>query len=138
MNKAKLIDLTVPSFFLFFSIWIIATAGAMGEEEKTFPLMIGCFQLTVALCQLWKDLLKTDHSERFSNSNTFKVIEALVVMALYVFLIEKIGYFLDTVLIVTYIALTLGYRHWKSVFLISFSITAATFIVFKVLLKVPR
>ena len=79
----------MPVFFVIFSIWIIVTAYQMGSEEGTFPLMVGGFQLIVALFQLYFDLTKSEHVNKFKNSNVWKVIEAVAVMSLYVFLLRS-------------------------------------------------
>ena len=127
----------MPVFFVIFSIWIIVTAYQMGSAEGTFPLMVGGFQLIVALFQLYFDLTKSEHVNKFKNSNVWKVIEAVAVMSLYVFMLKKIGYVIDTTVLAIYTMVTLGYRRWGVVFISAVSITAVVFFVFKVLLNVP-
>jgi putative tricarboxylic transport membrane protein len=137
LSKEKAINLIMPVFFVIFSIWIIVTAYQMGSEEGTFPLMVGGFQLIVALFQLYFDLTKSEHVNKFKNSNVWKVIEAVAVMSLYVFMLKKIGYVIDTTVLAIYTMVTLGYRRWGVVFISAVSITAVVFFVFKVLLNVP-
>lgn len=137
MSKEKAINLIMPVFFVIFSIWIIVTAYQMGSEEGMFPLMVGSFQLIVALFQLYFDLTKSEHANKFKNSNVWKVIEAVAVMSLYVFMLKKIGYVIDTTVLAIYTMVTLGYRRWGVVLISAVSITAAVFFVFKVLLNVP-
>ena len=134
--RAKCITLLLPTFFVLFSSWIIVTANTMDYEERAFPLLIGTFQLAVSLCQFFVDI-RGKVSDSFTNSNVSKVIEAGIVMFLYVAVLRKIGYLLDTVLLAFYISVTLGHKKWHITLLSAVVITLATFFIFKICLRVP-
>ena len=53
------------------------------------------------------------------------------------FLLKKIGFILDTLLLTSYTMFALGYRNWKLLPVASVVITAAVFGVFYGLLNVP-
>lgn len=58
-------------------------------------------------------------------------------MFLYVILLKKIGFIIDTLLLSAFTMWTLDYRNYKLLPLISVLITAVVFFIFYYLLKVP-
>ncbi|MDR3280285.1 MAG: tripartite tricarboxylate transporter TctB family protein [Synergistaceae bacterium] len=137
MKRSKLINLTMPVFFALFGLWILFTSRNMGKLEGTFPRMVGVLTFIVALFQLYFDVRLEDHKDKFRGCNLRKVIEALVAMSLYVFMLNKIGYLLDTALIAFYIMHSLGYRKYGLAVPIAVAFSLGAFFVFKILLGVP-
>ena len=137
MNRSKAINLSMPIFFVFFSIYVISSTSSMGKAEGTFPYMIGLFTLVVGAFQLFFDLVKNDHVDKFRNSNVPKVIEFLAVLSCYVFLFRKIGYIADTTLLSFYVMYSLGYRNIKAAVLLAVIFSCVAYFVFSVFLDVP-
>ncbi len=109
----------------------------MGKAEGTFPYMIGVFTLIVGVFQLFFDLVKKEHADKFKDSNIFKVIEFLVVLSCYIFLFKKIGYIADTTLLAFYAMYSLGYKNIKVAFPLAVLISCVAYFVFSVFLAVP-
>lgn len=137
MNRSKLINLTMPAFFAVFFIWVILSTMHMEASEAVFPRMIGVFSLVVSAFQLYFDLKKTDHKDNFQNSNVVKVLEAAAVLFIYILLMNRIGYVIDTVLLAFYTMYALGYRKLKVAVPFSILLTLIIFLIFKLLLRVP-
>ncbi|WP_101909705.1 tripartite tricarboxylate transporter TctB family protein [Marasmitruncus massiliensis] len=137
MNRSKLINLTMPAFFVGFFVWVILSTMSMEKSEAIFPRMIGVFSLAVSFFQLYSDLKKADHKDKFQNSNVLKVLEATAVLFIYILLMKKIGCLIDTVLLSFYTMYALGYRKLKVAVPVSVLLTLVVFLVFKLLLRVP-
>ena len=137
MTKNKLISLTLPMFFLAFSVWVFVSGQRMGENLGAFPRLIGIFTFGVAVFHLADVLRRKDHEDRFAQSNLLKVAELLAVLCIYVFLLKKAGYFICTSVLMFYMMLTQGYKRYAVAALTSVLFTALVFFVFKVLLNVP-
>ena len=58
-------------------------------------------------------------------------------MCIYVFLLKKIGFIIDTFLLTSFTMYALDYKNWKLLPIISACITAVVFGVFSGLLNVP-
>lgn len=137
MNKCKLSVLLMPIFFLILGIYIVVSASMMSTTEGTFPRMVGVLTVIVAGVQLYNDIKKKNHKDIFGNSNILKVTEATIVLFAYVYLLEKIGYIVDTILLSATTMYFLNYRNIKMVVISSVGFTVLVFIIFKMLLKVP-
>lgn len=137
MSRSKIINLTMPVFFILFSIWVILTSMSMGRMEGTFPRMVGAFTLIVALFQLHFDVKKTDHKDKFTGCNVPKVLEAITVLAIYVYTLNKIGYIIGTALLAFYVMRSLGYRKYRVSITMSLVFSLGAFFIFRVLLGVP-
>lgn len=136
MLKSKLINLTMPIFFVLFALWILTTGIHMGKSEGTFPLMVGSFMLIIALFQLGFDLNRSNHKDKFQGSNIPKVIEAVAMLFIYVFMLDRIGYVIDTSLLAFYVMYSLGYRKYSIAIPLAIAFALAAFVIFKVLLGV--
>lgn len=132
-----MINLLMPLFFIVFGCFIICTALEMNTEEGTFPLMIGGVTLIVALFQFVKDIQAKKSRSNFISCNLLKVIEVIFSLMLYIFFLNKVGYVIDTVVLASYIMLTLGYKKYRLIFLSATIIVGAAFTIFKLFLRVP-
>ncbi len=137
MNWSKAINLSMPVFFICFSIYVIASTFPMGKAEGTFPYMIGVFTLIVGVFQLFFDLVEKEHADKFKGSNILKVIEFLGVLSCYIFLFKKIGYIADTTLLAFYAMYSLGYKNIKVAVPLAALISCVAYFVFSVFLAVP-
>ena len=70
-------------------------------------------------------------------STLLRVLACVAAMFLYVFLLKKIGFFLDTVLLGAFIMWVLGYQRYKILAACAVGIAAVVFGVFYGLLNVP-
>ena len=61
----------------------------------------------------------------------------LLALLVYVFLLKKIGYVIDTFLLCAFIIRSLGYRKYGMIAVCSAVAVAAVFVIFKVVLSVP-
>ena len=138
VNKDKMIALIMPVFFTIFGIWVIMTGTQMGVNLGQFPRLIGYFTLAVALFHLVDVLRRKDFEESsFHNSNLLKVLELLAVLAIYIYMFKKAGYFICTSLLMFYVILAQGYNKYLLAAVSSVGFTAVVFVIFKLLLKVP-
>jgi hypothetical protein len=137
MNRTRLINLSMPFFFLAFGAWIFLTSLSMGKTEGTFPRLVGIFTFIVALFQFYFDLMNRENKDKFKGSNLLKVAEAVAVISLYVFLLGKIGYIIDTALVAFYVMTSLGYRCFRISVPVAVCFSLSAFFLFKVLLGVP-
>lgn len=137
MDKNKMISLLMPLFFIIAGGFIIYTALEMAPEEGTFPLMIGVLTLSVAIVQFVLDVREKNPRNNFAGCNFPKVLEVSVSLILYIFLLHRVGYVIDTVLLAVYIMLTLGYKKYSVIFFSASFIVGAAFVIFKLFLRVP-
>ena len=66
-----------------------------------------------------------------------RLLACIAALFLYVFLIKKIGFFLDTLILCIFLMRLLGYKRWVVLIPAAIGITAAVFGVFWGLLNVP-
>lgn len=137
MNKNKLIALSSPLVFLVFGIWIRVSTLSMTKRDSVFPNLVAYMVIVVSIIDLIFVYRKTEHKNRFQGVNTLKLFQSLAAMFLYVILLKKIGFIIDTLLLSAFTMWTLDYRNYKLLPLISVLITAVVFFIFYYLLKVP-
>ena len=132
MNKKQLIiELAMPIVFALISIYIIVKAIPM-EGEGVFPIMSAGVLLICAAYLFFETLVKKEEVV-----NLGKVGITLLALIVYVLLIKKIGYIIDTFLLCVFIIRSLGYKKIGITVLCAALAVCATFFVFKVLLSVP-
>ncbi|MEA4934362.1 MAG: tripartite tricarboxylate transporter TctB family protein [Lawsonibacter sp.] len=137
MSKNKMIELLCPLLFLSFGIYIRISALSMSRRDATFPNLVAYIVIAVSIIQLVMDMRKSEHKARFKNVNFLKLAECIGAMLLYVVLLKKIGFLVDTFLLTSYTMYALEYRKYKVLFIAAAIITAVIFLVFRVLLHVP-
>ncbi len=137
MNKNKIIALTAPLAFLVFGVWIRVSTLSMTKRDSVFPNLVACMVIIVSLIDLVSVYRKTGLKNRFQGVNALKLFQCLAAMFLYVFLLKKIGFVIDTLLLTAFTMWVLDYRNYKILPLVSVLITAAVFFIFYYLLRVP-
>ena len=137
MNKNKIIALCAPVAFLLFGIWIRIDTMSMTARDAQFPNLVAYATILFAIVDFVSVLRKKEQKSVFGDANLLKVLECLIAMCIYVFLLKEIGFILDTLLLTSYTMFALGYRNWKLLPVASVVITAAVFGVFYGLLNVP-
>lgn len=137
MNKKQLIiELVMPIVFALISIYIIVKAIPM-EGEGVFPIMSAGVLLICAAYLFFETLVKKEEVVKLEGVNLGKVGITLLALIVYVVLLKKIGYIIDTFLLCVFIIRSLGYKKIGITVLCAALAVCATFFVFKVLLSVP-
>lgn len=137
MTKNKLISLLCPTAFLIFGIWVRVEAAGMTKRDAMLPKLVAYAIIAISIIDFIVEWRKENHKDRFENVNWIRLLECLAAMFLYVFLLQKIGFFLDTLLLTAFTMWVLDYKNYKILAVSSIIITVAVFVVFKVLLRVP-
>ncbi len=137
MNKKQLlIELAMPVVFILAAIYIIVKAIPM-EGEGVFPIMSAGVLLICAVYLLFETLVKKEVIVKLEGVNLVMVGVTLLALIVYVILIKKIGYVIDTFLLCVFMIRSLGYKKIGVTVMCAVLAVAATFFVFKVLLSVP-
>ena len=122
MNKKQLIiELAMPIVFALVSVYVIVKAIPM-ESEGVFPIMSAGVLLACAVYLFVETLIKQKAVVKLEGVNLPMVGLTILALVLYVVLLKRIGYLIDTFLLCAFIMRFL---------------VAGTFFVFKVLLSVP-
>lgn len=136
MNKKQLmIELAMPIVFMLMAVYIIVTAIPM-ESEGVFPIM----SAGVLLCAVYlfvEILIKHQQVVKLEGVNLKMVGITLLALVIYVFLLKKIGYIIDTFILCFFVIRSLGYKKTGVTLLCSALAVACVFFIFKVLLSVP-
>lgn len=135
--KNKLVSLLCPLVFLAFGIWIKVSTLSMTKRDRMFPSLVSYLIIICAVIDFISEWRKVDHKDRFKDVNFVRLIACVAALFLYVFLIKKIGFFLDTLILCIFLMRLLGYKRWPVLIPSAVGITAAVFGVFYGLLNVP-
>lgn len=137
MNKKQLlIELAMPVVFILAAIYIILKAISM-KGEGVFPIMSAGVLLICAVYLFFEVLVKKEVIVKLEGVNLVMVGITLLALVVYVVLLKKIGYIIDTFLLCVFIIRSLGYKKTGITVLCAVLAVAATFVVFKVVLSVP-
>jgi len=137
MNKKQLaIELAMPIVFILMGIYVIVEAMGMGSEG-VFPIMSAGVLLLCAVYLIFEILKKQKTIVKLEGVNLKMVGLTVLTLIIYVVLLKKIGYVIDTFLLSAFIMRALGYKKVPVIALCSALAVAVTFVVFKVLLSVP-
>ena len=137
MTKDKLIALLCPIAFLAFGIYIRVATMSMSSRDATFPNLVAYVIIVIAIVDFISVWRKKEHKAIFAGVNFLKLFECLAAMCVYVFLLKKVGFIIDTFLLTAFTMYALDYKKWKLIPIISAAITAVVFGVFYGLLNVP-
>lgn len=137
MSKNKIISLLCPIAFLIFGIWVRISAMSFQRRDAIFPIMVAYVTIVIAILELISEMRKTEHKDRFKNVNFGCLGACIVAMFLYIFLLKKIGFFIDTTLLCAFTMWALGYRRWKMLVPSAILISALVFGAFYGLMRVP-
>ena len=96
MNKKQLmIELAMPIVFMLVAVYVIVKAIPM-ESEGVFPIMSAGVLLLCAVYLFVEILIKHQQVVKLEGVNLKMVGVTLLALAVYVFLLKKIGYIIDT------------------------------------------
>jgi hypothetical protein len=137
MNKKQLmIELAMPVVFILVAIYVIVKATSMGSEG-VFPIMAAGVLLLCSIYLFVETLIKKEVVVKLEGVNLPMVGLTLLALIIYVLLLKRIGYIIDTFILCVFIIRSLGYKKLGVTVLCAALAVAATFIIFKVLLSVP-
>lgn len=137
MTKDKLTALLCPVAFLVFGIYIRIASISMAERDAVFPNLVAYVVIVISVIDFISVWRKKEHKPIFSGVNFLKLFECLAAMCIYVFLLKKVGFIIDTFLLTSFTMYALDYKNWKLIPAIAAIITAVVFGVFYGLLNVP-
>ena len=108
MNKKQLmIELAMPIVFMLVAVYVIVKAIPM-ESEGVFPIMSAGVLLLCAVYLFVEILIKHQQVVKLEGVNLKMVGVTLLALAVYVFLLKKIGYIIDTFALCFFIIRSLG------------------------------
>lgn len=135
-KKEYAIELVMPAVMAVIAVIIILTSYDMGSEG-VFPRLIAYLLLIGVAVTVGETVVKKQKTVDFKNLRVWRVAVLLAVTVVYILLLNRIGYFVDTFLLAVITMLLLGYRSWWKMGLSSLAAVTFVFIIFKVILKVP-
>ena len=137
MNKKQLaIDAAMPVFFIAVALYVIVKAQGMGSEG-IFPTLSGGVLLLSAIYILADTVVKKRQVVNLEGVNLVMVLITVAALILYIVLLPKIGYIVDTFILGIFVIRSLGYKKIGITLLCSGIAVLVTFFVFKILLAVP-
>ncbi len=137
MNKKQLmIELAMPIVFILIGLYVIVDARSMGSEG-TFPTMVAGLLMLCSIYLMGETLTKKKQVVKLDGVNFPMVGLTLLALIVYVLLLKKIGYIIDTFILCAFIMRSLGYKKYGIIVVCSALAVLATFVIFKVLLAVP-
>ena len=135
--KNKLVSLISPIAFLAFGIWLRISANGFTKRDAMFPKLVSVAIIAIAIVDLIVELRKKNHKDRFADVNFVRILMCLAAMCIYVFVLKKIGFFLDTLFLTAFTMWALDYKNYKILPVAALIITTVVFVMFKILLNVP-
>lgn len=131
----------------FFSLVLIVVAAIFinaltGMEEATEPgeLSAATYPTFILGCIIFFNvmmIIRSKQSDAEKATFTVKGLALIVILAGYIYLLEAVGYFVLTPIILTILPLLAGYRNIKSILISVVFVVAALYIVFKTVLSIP-
>ncbi len=135
-KKQRIIELAMPAAFILMAAYVAVQSLSMGSEG-IFPMMSAGGLFLCAVYLLFQTLKKQQAVVNLQGVNLKMVGITLLALLVYVFLLKKIGYVIDTFLLCAFIIRSLGYRKYGMIAVCSAVAVAAVFVIFKVVLSVP-
>lgn len=135
-KKQWIIELAMPAAFILMAAFVAVQSLSMGSEG-IFPMMSAGVLFLCAVYLLFQTLKKQQAVVNLQGVNLKMVGVTLLALLVYVFLLKKIGYVIDTFLLCAFIIRSLGYRKYGMIAVCSVAAVAAVFVIFKVVLSVP-
>ena len=137
MKKEKIGTFLVPAAFFLLAAYILFSARFMSERDAMFPNLIAWIMLLISVIEGISEWRKKQVGFRFAGNNLAKVAEVIAALFGYIFLLGKIGFYFDSLILSMAIMWLLGYRRKIVLIMASLLITTVVFVIFYVLIKVP-
>ena len=136
-SKQVMIELAMLVAFMLMAAYVIVKGLSM-VSEGVFPIMCAGVLLICAVYLLVQTLMKREVVVKLEGVNLPRVGLTLLTLLVYVFLLKKIGYAIDTVLLCALVIRSRGYNKFYVIVACAVRAVAVTFVIFKVLLSVPQ
>lgn len=130
-------DMYLSMVILFFNVFFFFQCSKLPDEAVYFPQLFNGLLALLAIILLFSALKRKGREAEKQQYNFKNAVLIVIGLVCYAFLFKFLGYIISTGILVIYIIYMLGYRQiWKML------ITACcgvgfSYIVFKLLLKVP-
>ena len=136
-------DIISSLVILFFLITLTAQLGAIPEESSTYPKILMGLSYIMVLIQLVRNIITYKKSEVFETPVKAQLKFLLpygILIVVYLFLLNKIGYIFDTVLFCVVSLIGLKLKNKAVVVILSIVLTLVIYFVFSLFLSVilPR
>ena len=141
--RLKVWDRAVGIFLMLFSIFIYVhtysfdypRGGGAMVNIALFPRFLAVPLFVLGLLLLFKR--QTTEDEKTSITKEKKLVALYIGLVLYTYLLDKLGFLVDTFLWVAYVGLLVGERKWWVILLTALLGPALGYYVFQVQLGVP-
>lgn len=138
MKKYKIANLLSPIAFLLFGIWVFITCAPMSRGNRMFPQIVAVLTIVIAVVGIISVLRDKETKPVFGSDVNFgKLATCILSICIYIFLMKKIGFYLDTLLLTGFNTWNMGYRKYHMIAVSSFIITTVVFGTFYFLIKAP-
>jgi len=134
-------DRIISIILLIFCVLYFYLSLSLSIQSKTYPQIIilllsflSIVLLTIATFKGEKKIENKNNKEKIITSRVFCVF---IITLVYIFLIEKIGFYIDTEIFLVGLIYFLGVRNLKIVFFVPLLFTFFLFIIFRLLLRIP-
>jgi len=143
MKKADLITgivLLTLSGYVIWESWRMPPSATFGPGSGFLPFWLGIVMAALAaMLILGAWLRKTDPQEKApfpGGKALMRVTLVMVGLGIYIFLMEVLGFLLNTFAFVAYLMLAVERERWKLTMLVALFTTAGLYIIFQVLLGI--
>ena len=144
MKKAEMITgivLLVLSGLVIWGADQMPPSSSFGPGAGFLPLWLGILLAvlaTILFVTAWRrQATEKDAQSVFPGKQAlFAIAAVLVGLAVYIFLIETLGYLVDTFLLIVFLMKAVEREKWPLTLIIAVATTAALFITFQILLKI--
>jgi len=143
MKKADLITglvLLVLSGYVIQESWMMPASATFGPGSGFLPLWLGILMALLSVMLMagaW--FRKPDPTEKApfpAGKALLRVAAVMVGLGIYIFLMEVLGFVLNTFLFVSYLMLAVERERWKLSGMVAVLTTAGLYIIFQVLLGI--
>ena len=144
MKKTDLITaivLLVLSGYVIQDAWQMPPSATFGPGPSFLPFWLGVVLAvfaTILFVSAWcRQATKKDSEPVFPGKQALLgIVLILVGLAGYIFLVEVLGYLVDTFLFIVFLMKVVEHEKWRLTLTVAVSTTAALFIIFQFLLQI--
>ena len=143
MKKADLITgfvLLALSGYVVWESWMMPASATFGPGSGFLPLWLGILMAVLSVMLITgTSFRKPDPDEQapFPVGQALTRVSAVIVgLAIYISLMEVLGFVLNTFLFVSYLMLAVEREKWKLAGVVALLTTAGLYIIFQVLLRI--
>ncbi len=144
MKKADMITgvfLLALSGFVIQETWGMPASATFGPGPAFLPFWLGVLLAvfaTILFVSAWRRPATEKESEAVFPGKQALLIITLVMIGLagYIFLIEVLGYLVDTFLFIVFLMKVVQHEKWSLTLMVAVGSTAALFITFQILLQI--